>query len=62
MTVPYFLTEDKSDMRGIKHGWYVMEDDGKLSSGPFSSHEECLGRITQPTNGSTPALLRSPPR
>jgi len=35
MTVPYFLTEDKSDMRGIKHGWYAMEDDGKLSSGPL---------------------------
>jgi hypothetical protein len=22
-------------MRGIKHGWYAIEDDGNLSSGPF---------------------------
>jgi hypothetical protein len=22
--------EDKSDMRGIKHGWYAVEDDGNL--------------------------------
>jgi hypothetical protein len=37
-------------MRGIKSGWYAMEDDGNLSSGPFSSSEECVNRITQPTN------------
>jgi hypothetical protein len=58
MTVPYYLSEDKSDMRGIKHGCY----DGDLSSGPFSSREECLKRITQPTNGSTPRMLRSRPK
>jgi len=37
MTIPLYISEEKSDMRGIKPGWYVMEDDGKLSSGPFSS-------------------------
>ncbi len=41
MTVPYYITEDKSDMRGIKRGCYAMEEDGALSSGPFSSHGEC---------------------
>jgi hypothetical protein len=61
MTVPYYISEDQSDMRGIKPGWYAMEDEGELSSGPFSSHEECLSRTTQPTNGSTPSMLRSPP-
>jgi hypothetical protein len=50
MTSPNYVNEDKSDMRGIKHGWYAMEDDGNLSSGPFSSREECIKRITQPTN------------
>ena len=50
MTSPLYVNEDKSDMRGIKHGWYAMEDDGNLSSGPFSSREECIQRITQPTN------------
>ena len=28
MTAPYYIRETKSDMRGIKHGWYVVEDDG----------------------------------
>jgi hypothetical protein len=53
MTVPHYINEDKSDMRGIKSGWYVVEDDGNLSSGPFSSPEACVARITQPTNGTT---------
>jgi hypothetical protein len=51
MTSPHYISEDKSDMRGIKHGWYAVEDDGNLSSGPFSSREECIKKITQPTNG-----------
>ena len=37
MTAPYYMSETKSDMRGIKQGWYAIEDDGNLSSGPFSS-------------------------
>jgi hypothetical protein len=52
MTVPHYINEDKSDMRGIKSGWYGVEDDGNLSSGPFSSLEACVARITQPTNGA----------
>jgi hypothetical protein len=52
MTVPHYIGESKSDMRGIKPGWYAIEDDGNLSSGPFSSLEECVERITQPTNAT----------
>jgi hypothetical protein len=37
MSDPYYISENKSDMRGIKHGWYAIEDDGSLSSGPFPS-------------------------
>jgi hypothetical protein len=58
MTVPYYISEDKSDMRGIKPGWYAMDDDGGLSSGPFSSLEECATRITQPTNGAMASKLQ----
>jgi phasin len=42
MSIPHYINEDKSDMRAIKPGWYAMEDNGKLSSGPFSSPHECL--------------------
>ena len=52
MTIPHYVNENKSDVRCIKSGWYAMDHDGNLSSGPFPSHEECLSRITQPTNGS----------
>ena len=52
MTVPHYINESKSDMRGIKPGWYAIEDDGYLSSGPFSSLEECVKRIAQPKNGN----------
>ena len=55
MTIPHYINEDRSEMRGIKPGWYAMDDHGKLSSGPFSSHEECLNRRTQPTKELSPA-------
>jgi hypothetical protein len=58
MTAPYYLSENKSDIRGIKFGWYAIEDDGNLSSGPFSSRDECVKRITQPTNGTTAPKLQ----
>jgi hypothetical protein len=52
MIAPYYMNETKSDMRGIKAGWYAIEDNGTLYSGPFSSFEECVNRIAQPTNGT----------
>jgi hypothetical protein len=61
MTVPYYITEDNSAMRGIKPGWYGMDDDGGLSSGPCSSLEECATRITQPTNGAMASKLQRGP-
>jgi hypothetical protein len=48
-------------MRGIKPGWYAIEDDGNLSSGPFSSHEECVKRINQPTNETGASKLQRGP-
>jgi len=42
MTVPLFINENKSDMRGIKSGWYATDGDGNLVSGPFSSREKCV--------------------
>jgi hypothetical protein len=61
MTVPYYINENKSDIRGIKPGWYAVEDDGNLSSGPFPSLEACVARITQPTNGTMASKLKRGP-
>jgi hypothetical protein len=38
------------DMRGIKHGFYAIEDDGDLPSGPFPSFEACVAKINQPAS------------
>jgi hypothetical protein len=62
MAIPHYVNENKSDMWSIKPGWYAMDEDGSLSSGPFSSREECLNRGTQPTDGATSAKLRLRPR
>jgi hypothetical protein len=48
MDTPQYINEIISDVRCIKPGWYAMNDFGNLSSGPFSSHAECLGSIIQP--------------
>ena len=47
MTIPYYVNEHTSDIRAIKPGWYGMESNGKLSSGPFSNKGKCLTGITQ---------------
>ena len=57
MTVPHYVSETKSNVRGIKSGWYAVDNDGNLVSGPFSSREECAEGNIQPMNGSTPFVL-----
>jgi hypothetical protein len=52
MTVPYYINESQSDIRRIKPGWYAVERNGKLSSGPFPNQEKCLTGITQPRSNS----------
>ena len=41
-SAPHYINEHQSDMRGIKDGWYAIEKNGNLVSGPFSSREDCL--------------------
>jgi hypothetical protein len=53
VTVPQFINEDKSDMRGIKSGWYARDNTGNLVSGPFVSREQCVERINQETKSPT---------
>ena len=45
MTVPNYVNEHQSDIRAIKPGWYGLERNGKLSSGPFSNQGNCLAGI-----------------
>ena len=61
MTASHYINENKSDIRGVKPGWYAIEDDGNLSSGPFCSLEECVKRIIQPTSGTMATKLQRAP-
>ncbi len=45
MTIPHYVNEGQSDIRAIKPGWYGIESNGKLSSGPFSNREKCITGI-----------------
>ena len=47
MTIPYYVNEHTSEIRAIKPGWYGMESNGKLSSGPFSNQGKCITGITR---------------
>ena len=31
--IPYFISEDQAYLRGIKAGWYAMDENGNLSFG-----------------------------
>ena len=62
MAIPHYVNENKSDIWSIKPGWYAMDEDGSLSSGPFSSREECLNRGHSANDGATSAKLRPRPR
>jgi hypothetical protein len=47
MTVPHYVNQHSLENRAIKPGWYGMENNGKLSSGPFSNQGECFTGISQ---------------
>ena len=47
-TVPYYINEAKSDMRGIKSGWYAIDEYGNLVFGPFDTYDQCVERNIGP--------------
>ena len=47
--IPHQVNERESDMRAIKEGWYAMDENGKLSFGPYSSREDCRNKIGSPS-------------
>jgi hypothetical protein len=49
--------EDKSDMRGIKPGWYAMGGDGSLVADPFDTSEKCVAPTRQKAGRQLHALL-----
>jgi hypothetical protein len=56
--IPYYINEHQSDIRAIKDGWYAMDHEGHLSSGPFSSHDECLKKMSRSVAASDSVARR----
>ena len=44
---PHFIDARQSAMRGLDIGWYAMDEDGEIASGPFRGRNECAISITQ---------------
>ena len=42
---PRFINDVESDRRAVKNGWYVINETGKLCSGPFSNRPACVEYI-----------------
>ena len=44
---PRLISEAESRGLGIQHGWYGTRVSGTLMTGPCSTHEECLKKISE---------------
>jgi hypothetical protein len=58
--IPHYINERQSDLRGVKEGWYAIDEHGILLSGPFSNQESCLTRISQSVKWSGALETRRP--
>jgi hypothetical protein len=58
---PRYVDEAQSKMRGLKVGWYAIDNEGDIASGPYPSRDECIARIEQtPDAAIVPLLWRRP--
>jgi hypothetical protein len=55
--IPYYVNDEQSDVRGVKRGWYAMDECGSLGCGPFSTPCECLARGAEAKHSSLPKRL-----
>jgi hypothetical protein len=58
---PRYVDEAQSRMRGLKVGWYAIDNEGDIASGPYPSRDECIARIEHtPDAAIVPLLWRRP--
>lgn len=56
---PHYVDAQQSAMRGLNVGWYAIDQDGEIVSGPYGGRKECIVGITQFPNDA-PALWSWP--
>jgi hypothetical protein len=44
---PHFVDAQQSAMRGLNIGWYAIDQDGEIASGPYRGRNECVIGIGQ---------------
>jgi hypothetical protein len=42
---PLYVGERQSRMRGLKVGWYSIDNEGVIAAGPYPTRDECVERI-----------------
>ena len=52
---PHYVDAQQSAMRGLHIGWYAMDEDGEIASGPYCGRNECAISIASAPNNA-PAL------
>jgi hypothetical protein len=56
---PHFVEAQQSAKRGLNVGWYAMDQDGEIVTGPYRGRNECAISIAQSPDGA-PALWSRP--
>jgi hypothetical protein len=58
---PLFVGERQSRTRGLRVGWYAIDNEGAIAAGPYPSRDACIARIGQaPAASIAPDLWRRP--
>ena len=58
---PLLVGERQSTMRGLRIGWYAIDNEGAIAAGPYPSRDACIERIGRAPDASTaPDLWRRP--
>jgi hypothetical protein len=58
---PRYVDEAQSRMRGLQVGWYAIDNEGDIASGPYQTRDECIARIEQAHDAPmVPLLWRRP--
>jgi hypothetical protein len=58
---PHYVDEGRSRMRGLKVGWYAIDNEGDIASGPYPTRGECVERIEHTADAAiVPLLWRRP--
>ena len=58
---PRYVDETQSRKRGLKVGWYAIDNEGDIAFGPYPTRDECVARIERtPDTAIVPLLWRRP--